>query len=1239
MWSKGKVGAVSMAERSDALSPPIFRNPARRLGASDRFWFSLNHDNLNRQTHEFKNAVTFRKQTTAICSSRQKTQKSLCTFLASVGSRVCVHLSGIGGLRANPLKQERDERPTVAPVSLVLGPECFGHGPFFHADFPPVRQRHNRQRNGRVNLSGHDGCAEIHSEHRGVNRMAYEPVRTSPYQLMSRRDSDLTAPIAAQMPSGPDREKNKSGCDHKAGRYDELTVGKESSRQPWNGKNEQQHSSVDQSQMQPARPLRFRRLRRRAVLRCNTPVNRKETQERYRYRHPYRKSQSCSNRRRYVPTDIRPHNHGYSQFQRYPDCPFYGHLFAPRLTISSVPLIAPAPDAGLRASLALVAPPKSLLLRFLANLVHLCQRQEWREMNLIRASGVQTGRGTLRDKIGYQAVNARGAGSMRSVLHYDYAAVAQIFRGLRRRFRWGGWIERAGHQQRRDGRTYRRGEVLGDGAANPLGAGFLVHAHLEVSQVCPCRIPPNHGFRRAGNAFGADNGEAHPAIYLLVDCVPYQQDGRAINTPIVLIGAVNHVGKFAAQPRNVQQRPQSRHKHAARERDRLGSRSAVIDVEMSRSFFQAVHDGLKLFLQIREIFIAGAVGRTSSDQLIDRVLGRLRKCERNSIVRRRDRLQSDGADVISVHPQVHESGERAVRTAENVDLVIAHRLPHVVEVIRGDGRGVQSEVGLFFKFGAASPHLFRDYGFADHLLCDFRIAQLAQQRIRFAGAALVHQHRVALLSYLSGVARQGVGFDGTLAWTPGNGKPRVGGRLVGERRQHHDVQRDLAPALLRAVLEDFVLSAQAFGVAVGRAAGLKRNASDRSRFDCGLGCSRTRTMQRELQRIATLLPSSNELASVVAELSFVTCANAFQLEPQARTGRKSNRIDRDRNVALINADELAGQSAVGCLVNFDDEMQTGQRALPLARNAASIRSLRFRDLLRWVCLKLRLSCRARQRRSGQQHRQNQGTHLPSRSHRTSPFRSVFENPLFSGPFVTKRTTWPDRLGTQRRGAQAYSLDSLNNRVRPSGLALARKAGSTAAILRFPTAAGGPASLRDAHAKTPSPVAVSLFPPKRYLQQKLETKLQTRFSLGGQNQPETSLSRSPRKGFLLLQRRETNRTFGGSTCEFLRALPCNRPLAPAGPGCARPTPRVLRTTSRLARTGKKQGSQTPRANSDAADPQGSSATATQERRCWLAPKPTPLWDWCNRAAVAASGMRPRKQPAVLLPRLQFAPPPR
>jgi len=51
------------------------------------------------------------------------------------------------------LEQEGNQRPGVAAVGFVIGAECCSHRSFFHADLAPVRQRHNHQRDRRVNFA------------------------------------------------------------------------------------------------------------------------------------------------------------------------------------------------------------------------------------------------------------------------------------------------------------------------------------------------------------------------------------------------------------------------------------------------------------------------------------------------------------------------------------------------------------------------------------------------------------------------------------------------------------------------------------------------------------------------------------------------------------------------------------------------------------------------------------------------------------------------------------------------------------------------------------------------------------------------------------------------------------------------------------------------------------------------------------------------------------------------------
>src|ERR1700734_2977774 len=108
-------------------------------------------------------------------------------------------------------EQERDEGPGLTAIGFVVGAEGFAHGSFFHADLAPVRERHDDERDGRVNFAGHESYSEIHSEHSGVNRMAYVAVWTRANELVPCRDPYFPAPVAAKCSPRPHGEEDESG--------------------------------------------------------------------------------------------------------------------------------------------------------------------------------------------------------------------------------------------------------------------------------------------------------------------------------------------------------------------------------------------------------------------------------------------------------------------------------------------------------------------------------------------------------------------------------------------------------------------------------------------------------------------------------------------------------------------------------------------------------------------------------------------------------------------------------------------------------------------------------------------------------------------------------------------------------------------------------------------------------------------------------------------------------------------
>src|ERR1700684_2279447 len=77
-------GTACCANFSVACSTTVERAIQKRpLALGFCFRFSPNCDNLNRQTREFRNAVTYRKQTAVNCSNRQNIQKWSSLFFAA----------------------------------------------------------------------------------------------------------------------------------------------------------------------------------------------------------------------------------------------------------------------------------------------------------------------------------------------------------------------------------------------------------------------------------------------------------------------------------------------------------------------------------------------------------------------------------------------------------------------------------------------------------------------------------------------------------------------------------------------------------------------------------------------------------------------------------------------------------------------------------------------------------------------------------------------------------------------------------------------------------------------------------------------------------------------------------------------------------------------------------------------------------------------------------------------------
>ena len=140
--------------------------------------------------------------------------------------------------------------------------------------------------------------------------------------------------------------------------------------------------------------------------------------------------------------------------------------------------------------------------------------------------------------------------------------------------------------------------------------------------------------------------------------------------------------------------------------------------------------------------------RRRSRIAVERAIARRPDVERDDHRRRRDAVEHDAAHAVRMAAQVFERDARAVGAAPEVDLRVAERGAHRVEV--GDPRGGRVLRGV----DAARGELLRARGGLRHRIeLERRVDAVvglergAGERRRAAGAALVDEHDVAVLAH------------------------------------------------------------------------------------------------------------------------------------------------------------------------------------------------------------------------------------------------------------------------------------------------------------------------------------------------------------------------------------------------------------------------------------------------------------------------------------------------------------
>ncbi len=216
-------------------------------------------------------------------------------------------------------------------------------------------------------------------------------------------------------------------------------------------------------------------------------------------------------------------------------------------------------------------------------------------------------------------------------------------------------------------------------------------------------------------------------------------------------------------------------------------------------------------------------------------------------------VEHNRASAVRVSPQVLERHARAVRDADEVDLLGTDRGPNRLEVEHRVAGGVEPRVGI--QAGEATlgePTAGRRI--AERVLVGARFGLRAGELVRPPGAALVHQHHVALAQDVAeGSGRDRKGLERRLAGTTREHEHRV--RPGTLRATGHERQRelDLAARRSRTVLRH--REPRAIGGDGGRRArrrqraGLERQRPKVAVHRTGGGCSAGQQWQEQQQAL------------------------------------------------------------------------------------------------------------------------------------------------------------------------------------------------------------------------------------------------------------------------------------------------------------------------------------------------------------------------------------------------------
>ena len=192
--------------------------------------------------------------------------------------------------------------------------------------------------------------------------------------------------------------------------------------------------------------------------------------------------------------------------------------------------------------------------------------------------------------------------------------------------------------------------------------------------------------------------------------------------------------------------------------------------------------------QFREAPIAGGFRPAALEYAIECALRFDRDLRHQRDRRRHDRVQHDRARALGITPGVVLRDARAVGTADQVDPLVAEGGAHGLEVADRDAGRVELRAAAQPRQAVArDPAQLDGREFAG---LDGVVRHVAVEPVRAAGAALVHQHEIALAPDAGiGTERRRIAFDRALARPAREQEDRIG---IGARRdRRHDRNGEL----------------------------------------------------------------------------------------------------------------------------------------------------------------------------------------------------------------------------------------------------------------------------------------------------------------------------------------------------------------------------------------------------------------------------------------------------------------